>query len=207
MYVPPSGKTPAPNAYDLQSSGLNLSGGIKIKNKYEPLKPFNTPGVGSYQPSDTFVSSQPPSFTIQKKYNYKLDNGSPGPQAYNPNIIKSQCNASMSSRYKLYYDNNKPGPNKYDIGKDFGAESPYVTMSGRRAPDKYNQNPGPGAYEIGQKFETKGASIANIYRAKSSDQVPGPGSYNTDFSAFKSSGNKGAQFAGRMSLTQGFFRK
>lgn len=166
----------------------------------------NTPGVGSYEVSNTVSSPQYSFQKNQKKntisiHNAEIDlntlSSTPGPGRYNSTKVdlkKKTPSYTIGGKLKDLNVNMNPGPGQYDNSFSLSAKlkstNPTMSKSNRDIEfnsTSHNKNmlstPGPGRYNVTKAYNynspTKTVKISNTKREinKVTNFNPGPGEY------------------------------
>lgn len=163
---------------------------------------FTTPGPGNYNPSSSNLEKSPNFKIGTSSRNSLLSSTTPGPGTYEAKstiINKPAPKIGSSKRPPLTETLETPGPGAYQVEPKVVA-GPKFTMLGRKDQNANSSNPGPGHYdqslnEYAVKDRAPAYKIGSGSRTErpNSDNLPGPGAYDSNAKTIGPSWGFGSQ--------------
>ena len=129
--IPAAHKFTGPSVFS-NNSGPKSSIGQRLKDIVD-----NTPGPNKYRPDKP--TGHIPQFTLTAKLDKSLDNGIPGPGAYNINKKPKTPQFKMTGRPRIRKTETTPGPNAYNLAAvKTKTRKGGPTLKGRPSPFVYS---------------------------------------------------------------------
>lgn len=169
-------KSPGPANYNIPRS--NSSKGVIFSKQSRTLSRYDqSPGPGSY---NTIISSGSPKASMKFRHKIKLEERSPGPAQYEPQVIKEKRPSVKIGKSKRFIEIDEllPGPGSYGT---IGARSSSAIFgtSRKECMFKGNDLPGPGEYKYRNTIgEGPSYTMSNKKPFIKPNLSPGPGSYH-----------------------------
>lgn len=179
----PSTEVPGPGAYDSKidtvlKKGKSVKIGHDTRFKMEQEEGCKVP-PGQYEPKPMGSRSN---VKIGRETRFKeVRSGSPGPDQYDPKILKKEIKYSMRPKTSIPKHSNVPGPGQYD--PNVGVAKPSMpnqkfSRSLRSANLSDKINIGPGQYDVSGKIKGPYYSFGKDDKCKiGKNDLPGPGNY------------------------------
>jgi len=127
-----------------------------------------------------------PSWSISGRTQHVRKETSPGPGTYNPHESRTNksINFGKSHRSTFSGSTGSPGPGAYSPSVSWTSPTPAKLGKSSRPPLSVpTQSPGPANYEVRSVGEGPSYSIYGRDFKFSSEQGPGPGTYNPSYSS------------------------
>ncbi len=173
--------TPGPGAYRPETRPAGKKGfSMASKSKTAGFKD-EKPGPGMYSPQYNLTKPEHKSSKFGKEPVLRqLENGVPGPGAYNYNLPESASKITMGTGLRPSPSGEQvPGPGAYEVRPKSSA--PGFTMGQRPLPAAPESLPGPGEYQSVRPVRSTGSLMGRIGKEQrlreQESGVPGPGSY------------------------------
>lgn len=174
------------------------------KDRRGRSKAKNVPGPGSYN-SNGQPKRVESAISMASRINDKYENIVPGPGKYNPKLshLKGSSKFTFSGKLKNTFGSNRdnPAPGSYNPNIDSVKKGTTMIQfpKAKRNKNSKKEKLGPGSYNIKGELGKVGGYMSQVKKGilDGDNKVPGPGTYNMNFSTVNIQQNKAAMMKSR----------